>query len=203
MKQIHYIAGLTITVFITLHLFNHLISLFGIEAHIQMMDTLRVFYRNIIVETLLLVAVLIQFFSGIKLFFIKKKTAKSFFEKLQLWSGIYLAVFFVFHIGAIFTGRFVLNLDTNTYFGIAGLNTFPFMLFFIPYYGLAIISFFGHVAAIHNSKMKHKILGATPKKQAYLILFFGIVVSLLILYGLTNKFSGIQIPEEYLLSINK
>ena len=203
MKQIHYISGLIITIFVTLHVFNHLYSLFGIEAHIELMNTLRFFYRNIIAESILICVVLIQIFSGIKLFLANKKIARSFFEKLQLWSGMYLAIFFVFHLGAIFIGRLLLNLDTNIYFGVAGLNTFPFSLFFVPYYGFAIISFFGHIAAIHSKKMKKNLLGLIPNQQAYIILTIGMLLSFTVLYGLTNKFNGIEIPKEYNIMTGK
>ncbi len=202
-KRIHYISGITITLFIILHLSNHLYSLFGIERHIEIMDTLRIFYRNVIAETILVCAVLIQIVSGIKLFFRKRKEATSFFEKLQLWSGLYLAVFFVFHLTAVFLGRLILNLDTNIYFGIAGLNTFPFSLFFIPYYGLAIISFFGHISSIHKVKMKINLLGINPNQQAYTILFIGVLLSFIVLYGLTNGFKGVEIPNDYHIMIGK
>lgn len=202
MKRIHYITGITITSFIVLHLLNHLYSFFGVLRHIEVMDTLRIFYRNIIVETILVCAILIQSITGIKLFLIKRKTASSFFEKLQLWSGLYLAIFFVFHLGAVFTGRFLLHLDTNIYFGVAGLNTFPFLLFFVPYYGLAIISFFAHIAAIHKQKIKRSLLGASPTMQGYIILFTGIVLTFIITYGLTNGFQGFEIPKEYQINID-
>ncbi|CAL2094286.1 conserved membrane protein of unknown function [Tenacibaculum sp. 190524A02b] len=203
MKQLHYISGITITLFILLHLSNHLFSLLGVEKHLEVMTILRVFYRNIIVEFVLVCAILLQIVSGITLFFRKRKVANSFLEKLQLWSGGYLAIFFVFHLTAVFVGRLVLNLDTNIYFGVAGLNTFPFLLFFIPYYVLAIISFFGHIAAIHSIKMKKKVLGVTPNKQAYFIVFIGIVVSIVVIYGLTNGFKGIEIPKDYHVMIGK
>jgi hypothetical protein len=202
-KRIHYISGITIAVFIILHLSNHLYSLFGVEKHIEVMDILRLFYRNVIAETLLLFAVLIQIISGIKLFIKKRKEAEAFFEKLQLWSGLYLAIFFVFHLAAVFIGRLILNLDTNIYFGVAGLNTFPFSLFFIPYYSLAIISFFGHLSAIHSLKMKNNVLGIKPNQQAYFILFTGIALSLVVIYGLTNGFKGIEIPKGYQIMIGK
>ncbi len=202
-KKLHYFSGITITVFILLHLYNHFISIFGIENHIELMETLRLFYRNIFVETILLLAVLVQIISGIKLFFKKRKYATTFFDKLQLWSGLYLVIFFLIHISAVLIGRFVLHLDTNFYFGVAGINTFPFNLFFAPYYSLAIISFFGHIAAIHSAKMKKNILGLTPKKQSYSILVLGILLTVIILYGLTNGFSGVEIPQEYGILIGK
>lgn len=196
-KRIHYISGITISIFIALHLFNHLCSLIDVQSHIEVMNMLRLFYRNIVAELILLSAVIVQIVSGIKLFNGKVKIATGFFEKLQIWSGLYLAIFFVFHLGAVFMGRLILDLDTNIYFGAAGLNTFPFALFFVPYYGLAIISFFGHIAAVHKKRMKYTLLGIQPDKQAYLILTTGILTTLLILYGLTNGFMGIEIPKEY------
>ena len=197
MKRIHYFSGVLISFFVGLHLFNHLYSILGADAHIEMMNDLRVVYRNIIAETILLFAVIIQVFSGIKLFFKKRKNVTDFFEKLQIWTGLYLAIFFFIHLSAVLSGRLILNLDTNFYFGVAGLNIFPLNLFFIPYYGLAIISFFGHISAVHSKKMKNKIIGIEPNIQSYIILIIGIILTLVIFYGLTNEFNGVEIPKEY------
>lgn len=203
MKQIHYLSGITIAIFVALHLFNHFYSLFGANAHIHLMEDLRVLYRNRIVETILLLAVVVQIISGIKLFLNKRKAASSFFDKLQIWTGLYLAIFLVIHLSAVLSGRFILNLDTNFYFGVAGLNTFPFNLFFIPYYGLAIISFFGHISAVHSKKMKREIFGIRPFNQSYGILIIGLILTLIIIYGLTNGFNGVEIPREYNILIGK
>lgn len=200
-KNIHYISGLIITTFIGLHLFNHFYSVFGADKHIEMMNTLRYFYRNIFVETILLLAVLVQIISGIKLFFIKTATSNP--DKLQIWTGLYLAIFFVIHLSAVLVGRFILRLDTNFYFGVAGLNSFPINLFFIPYYATAVISFFGHIACIHNKKIKVIILRFTPNSQSKVIFIFGIFITILIFYGLTNHFSGVKIPKEYNVLVGK
>lgn len=196
-KKLHYFSGITIAIFVALHLFNHVWSLFGANAHIELMTGLRVIYRNIIAETILLLTVAIQMISGIKLFFKKCKKVSGFFDKLQIYTGLYLAFFLAIHLSAIFVGRFILNLDTNFYFGVAGLNTFPLNLFFIPYYSLAIISFFGHIAAVHSNKMKYSLFGIKPNMQSYFILIFGILLTILILYGLTNGFIGVVIPKDY------
>ena len=189
--------------FVGIHLFNHAWSIFGAEAHIELMNKLRLFYRNIFVEIILLSAVLIQIISGIKLFIINQKTAHTNFEKLHIWSGLYLALFFIIHLSAVLGGRFILKLDTNFYFGVAGLNTFPFNLFFVPYYGLAIISFFGHIAAIHAKKMQISILGLTVQQQSKVILVFGMALTLFIFYGLTNGFKGVEVPQKYGVLIGK
>lgn len=203
LKKIHLISGSIITVFVGLHVFNHFISIYGIERHIELMHTLRLFYRNPFVEIILLSAVLVQIISGIKLFKTNRKTAVAFFDKLHIWSGLYLAVFFIIHISAVLVGRFLLHLDTNFYFGAAGINTFPFNIFFIPYYALAILSFFAHLASIHSKKMKQTLAGLTPSKQALLILAFGCMLTVVLFYGLTNHFNGVSIPKEYDVLIGK
>lgn len=203
LKKLHFFSGITISFFVGLHLFNHFYSLFGASAHIEMMNDLRVVYRNIIAEIILLLAVAVQIISGTKLFLKKRKTELDFFGKLQIRAGLYLAIFLLIHVSAVFAGRLILNLDTNFYFGAAGLNTFPLNLFFIPYYGLAIISFFGHIASVHSIKMKNRILGIAPKHQSYGILIVGIIITLIILYGLTGGFTGVEIPKEYDIMIGK
>lgn len=202
-KKLHHLSGITITLFVGLHLFNHICSSNGAAKHIEIMNLLRHFYRNIFVETILLTAVLVQIVSGLTLFRKSRKTTVTNFDKLQIWTGLYLAVFLLIHVPVILIGRLYLNLDTNFYFGVAGLNTFPLNLFFIPYYSLAIISFFGHIASIHSKKMKQTLVGITPNSQAILILMIGICSTTLILYGLTNHFSGVEIPKQYHILIGK
>lgn len=202
-NQIHYVSGLILSLFIGLHLFNHLCSIAGAEKHIAVMNTLRLGYRNIVMEALLLAAVAVQIGSGLRLFKIHRKTAVTPFQKLHVWTGLYLAIFFLIHVSAVLVGRFVLHLDTNFYFGVAGLNAFPSNLFFIPYYGLAVISFFGHVAAIHRQKMATPLLGLPPDSQAIVLLVFGVVLTLVLFYGLTDHFNGVTIPKEYNILIGK
>ena len=188
--RLHRLSGILIALFVGLHLVNHLASLFGPGAHIELMEQLRMVYRHVLAESLLLTAVVIQIISGTRLFLAKRRTAAGFYEQLQIRSGLYLAFFFLIHVGAVMTGRYVLQLDTNFYFGAAGLNVFPFNLFFLPYYGLAILSFFGHLAALHYRIRKR----AT---QAKLILGLGAVIAVAVLYGMTGGFSGVDIPEAY------
>ena len=203
MKKVHYLSGLTITLFVGFHLFNHLMSVFGAEVHIEIMNVMRKVYRNFMVETILLTAVLVQIISGLKLFFTKRKLVSNFFDRLQVWTGLYLAFFLLIHVGAVLMGRFVLHLDTNFYFGVAGLNTFPLNFFFIPYYGLAVISFFGHIAAIHYQKMQASVLELSVQKQSKLILGIGFVLTAILFFGLTNGFRGVEIPDEYLIMTGK
>lgn len=199
--KIHFLSGIIISVFVFLHLTNHLVSLLGPSAHIEVMDSLRVFYRNVFMEVILIGAVLVQITSGITLVKSSFKSINGGFEKLRIWSGMYLAFFLIMHTSAVILGRILLHLDTNYYFGVAGLVTFPFYLFFGPYYGLAILAFFAHLASIHYYKMKYAFLGVSPYMQSKMILLIGIATTFLILFGLTNRFQGVEIPEEYKIMI--
>jgi hypothetical protein len=202
-KKLHYFSGILIFIFITIHLFNHSFAIFGAERHIELMTTLRLVYRNIWLESLLIFAVVFQIFTGIILFIKKRKFVETFFEKLQIFTGLYLSGFFIIHLGAVFVGRIIFDLDTNFYFGVAGLNTFPFNLFFIPYYSLAVVSFSGHIASIHSQKMKNRIVGLTPDFQSWMILILGIIFTCFLIYGLTNGFQFYEIPSEYNILIGK
>lgn len=195
-KKIHYLSGIVLMVFITMHLINHLYANFGADKHIVLMSKLRKVYRNPVVETLLLGAILIQITSGIKLCRNNRKFAVSFFDKLQIWTGLYLAFFFVIHVSAVVIGRYF-QFDTNFYFSASALNTFPFYLFFFPYYTFAIMAFFGHLASVHFNKMKRSFLGMTLKSQAIVILIIGAFVTFFIFFGATNRYKGIEIPGEY------
>ena len=203
LKNIHYLSGLLLAVFIGIHLLNHLSALINIETHIHLMQTFRLFYRNIFVETALLLAVGFQIISGWVLFRRTRKEANSFFEKLHIWSGLYLAFFFTLHVSAVMVGRLLLHLDTNFYFGAAGINTFPFCLFFVPYYATAILSFFAHIASVHHKRMTKSVLGVSPQKQSVMLLILGVFVTVLILYGMSNRLRGIVLPEEYKMMVGK
>ncbi|QIP16154.1 hypothetical protein G8759_27715 [Spirosoma aureum] len=202
-KRIHYISGITLSIFIGIHLANHVVSILGEEAHLKTMAFLRHLYRNRIVESFLLLAVAVQITSGLRLFFRKRKVVNGLFDKLQVWTGLYLAFFLLVHVSAVLIGRLVLHLDTNLYFGAAGINTFPFNLFFIPYYSFAIMAVWGHIAAVHRKKMTASIVGLSPQIQAKLLVYTGFILALLILYGLTNQFAGMTIPEAYNVLVGK
>lgn len=189
--------------FISCHLFNHLISLAGINAYFSVMNFLRYFYRAIWLEPILIAAVLLQIISGFALYRKTRKSATSFFEQLHIWTGLYLAFFLLIHVGAIMAGRYWLGLDTNFYFGAAGLNSFPSNLFFVPYYTLAIMAFWGHIAAIHRKKMHRNLFNATPQQQAIALLVLGMAITIAILYGMTRGFQGFDIPKMYQVLVGK
>lgn len=201
MKTLHRTTGILIALFVVLHLVNHAFSFLGAGAHIETMNQFRLVYRNFWVESLLMLSVLVQIGTGLAA--IRKGKGETGFEKLQRASGFYLALFFGIHLTAVWVGRHFLKLDTNLYFGVVGMQTFPFSLFFVPYYGLAIFSFFAHLAAIHGQKMKRTFLGLSPAWQAKGILTLGLAIACMLIFGLSNGFQGFEIPAAYQVLVGK
>lgn len=197
MKRIHFITGIILSIFVGFHLINHLVSLWGASTHIEWMNFFRKIYRHPVIETIVFAAVICQIFSGIAQLKKNKKLEKKLFPLLQIYAGLYLAFFLLIHVSAVIIARYYFQIDTNFYFGAAGLNLFPFNLFFIPYYSLAIWAFFAHLAAVHAIKMPYKVFGITPYQQSVVLLIIGLGGTLLILLGMTNFFQGIQLPETY------
>ena len=122
LNTIHRFFSGVILVFVVVHLSNHLVAIFGVQAHIDFMEAARSVYRNVFVEILLLVSLVIQLSIG--LFFVYRSWNKrtGFFQRIQAVSGCYLVFFLIAHVGAVLNGRSQLNLDTNFYFAVAGIH---------------------------------------------------------------------------------
>jgi hypothetical protein len=97
LKTIHAVTGICLGIFVALHLFNHLGSIWGASHHVMLMNQLRPYYRNSTIEVLLLICALIVMLTGLKLFLARDKKVSSIFWNLQLWSGIYLLLFLIIH----------------------------------------------------------------------------------------------------------
>lgn len=198
-KQVHRYSAIVILLFTGFHLINHFAIFLEVQNHIELMGEFRLVYRQYFVEVLLIGFVAVQIITGFVLWKKLRKQKNETYSVLQRVSGMYLLVFFLIHISAVFAGRFILQVDTNFYFGAAGLNTFPFNIFFIPYYFFAVLALFIHLGAVHAKKMKKNILKCSPNQQAQIIFVVGFVVGFLLIMGLTNNFSGFEIPAEYKL----
>jgi hypothetical protein len=199
LKTIHYYSGLFLALFILMHIANHLLSLISVEDHIEFMDKMRLIYRHPVFETILLIAVLGQIISGLSLVkALKAIKSDHLSDKLHIYSGLYLALFLLIHVSAVISGRVVFHLDTNIYFGAAGINLFPFNLFFVPYYFLAVSSIFIHIACIHYKKASVYMLPSKVKVQAIMIGISGIILAFIIIMGMTSFFNGLSIPSDYL-----
>ena len=194
---LHRHSACLIAAFIVIHLGNHLIALNGIDAHIATMEALRNIYRQPLIELLLLTCVAFQIGSG--LIFIKRRWHQrtDFYDRLQAISGGYLAFFLLNHVGAVLLGRSLLDLDTNFYFAAAGLHVNPFQYFFVPYYFLAVVAIFCHLACAARWLLRERLTPQARDRISYIVMAVGIVVSCLIMLAMTGTLYPVEIPTEY------
>ncbi len=193
----HRISACLISGFIVVHLCNHLFAMGGIDTHIAVMEVLRQLYRQPLVEVILLGCVVFQIGSG--LLFIKRRWGqrKWFFERLQAISGGYLAFFLVNHVGAVIFGRAQLNLDTNFYFAAAGIHVDPFQFYFVPYYFLAVVAVFCHLACAGHWLLQGRLSLQERNRAGYLVIFVGVVASFLIMLAFSGGLYPVEIPSEF------
>lgn len=192
-KKIHYVSGITIALFVAVHLINHLVLFWGEQAHIAFMNHARAIYRNPFVETLLIIAVVVQIVSGIQLVRKKWRDEHDIFDRLQIYSGLFLSYFLLAHVSVVLLGRAVLKLDTNLYFGAGVLNNDPAYFYFILHYGLAILSFFVHIACVHKTKMVKFTSPRRAALQAWILIGLGAIVSIAVVFRMMD----VTIPAAY------
>ena len=198
-KGIHYYTGLTLAMYIGIHLLNHLLILRSAAMHIAFMQKARKIYRHPVVEPILLLAVGLQILTGLFLVTQKWTKTESWFDWAQICSGLYLSLFLTYHVRAVLVGRHKLHVDTNLYYGAGVMNMWPQKLLFIPYYSLAILAFFTHVACIHRIKMKEFVSLEMAEQQAIGIMLLGIVITLLIIY----KMAHLKLPDGFIEKAGK
>jgi len=180
-KIFNKISFIIVALFIFMHILNHMIVLLSVEEHIWFMEKIRVIYRNIYVEIFLLGIIFFHIVKNIKNIWITRKKKKSFFQKIILIAKLYLIYFLINHISAVILGRVIFNLDTNIYYAIAGLQVFPFSLYFTVYYFLSILCLF-----IYASRNK-------PLNYFYKINTIGLILSIALLVAFFN----IEVPVKY------
>lgn len=203
MERLHKVSAGFIFAFICLHFANHLVGLQGQGAHQQFLEAARLVYRHPIVELVLLMAFVIQIITGIALAREIWARKKDLIHQLQAVSGVYMAFFIVFHVGGVFMGRLVFNLDTNFDFAAITL-TKPWIYFFLPYYGLAIMAIFTHIGCIcfdifkkSNVRLAGACLTVAVGVGAYvtyliLMMYSGQLYPVTIAEPYTEAFSGVQ-----------
>jgi succinate dehydrogenase/fumarate reductase cytochrome b subunit len=197
LRILHRASACIIGAYVAVHLFNHLLAIQSVEAHIQFMESFRHVYRNSFVEVLFLACVTFQIGSGVYLIKNRWRQRRGFFERVQVLSGGYLAYFLLIHVGAVLFGRAALKLDTNFYYAAAGMHVPPFQYFFLPYYFLAIIAFFGHVACAVHWLTRESLSEPVRNYFGRAVLTAGVATAALIIATFAGVFYDIHVPQEY------
>jgi hypothetical protein len=196
LRQLHFFSALAIGSFLLVHLGNHIVGLRGQDHHIAYMTSARHFYRQAIVEPILLLLLIWQATSGLRMVARSWSTRSGGIAWLQALSGIYLALFLCVHVGAVLSGRAVLGLDTDFRFAAAGFHVPSWQWFFAPYYFLAVFCLIAHVGCAIFWNMTGRW---TQIRSAALGFFLatGLVVGTLIDLALAGKLFPVDIPQSY------
>lgn len=184
-----------IVVFLIQHFAIHLVALLGREQHMAALSAVQGIYRNAFVEPVLLAALALQIVIGLRLILARWHQAdKGFWGWAQISSGLYIAVFAALHSIAALSARHVYAIDTNFYWPAGTLNTAPLYWFFAPYYVLAVMAVFTHLAAALRfgwpASRRIRLLAGT-------LVVSGAGLGVAITAAFAGAFYDITLPPEY------
>ena len=190
----HGISALAIILlFVAPHLGNHLTGLWSGSLHIAVMDQARRVYRTDITQPLLLVLIAFQIVSGLILAASRIRHAVSRFDTLQAMTGLYVAVFFLGHMTAVFAARAAAT-DTNWNWLTSddcGLLFYPDSLRLVAHYWIGPLALVSHIACgLRAVLLAHGMAVPTANRAAIVLIGLGGVMSSAILLGLLGVHLG-------------
>ena len=138
-----------ITLFLGLHLTNHLTGLIGPETHAQFMKAVRAVYRAKLVEPVLVVLLFFQVGTGLYFAFHYMSKPMDAFRAFQVASGMYLVFYVIGHMDSVFIlGRTFLGIETGWDFATGapvGLIKGARNIRLLPHYGLGVFFVIAHL----------------------------------------------------------
>jgi len=147
----HGVAAAVIACFVLFHLTNHLFGLEGPGAHKAIMAVGRKVYRSPLVEPLLVLLLLFQAISGVRLAWRWSSLKADFYRIFQVGSGAYLAAFIFAHLNSAFvSARAVHHIETDWAWASGaptGLIQDAWNIRLLPHYALGVFFILGHLAS--------------------------------------------------------
>jgi succinate dehydrogenase/fumarate reductase cytochrome b subunit len=174
--KLHRGSAAVIVSFAALHFASHLSAAYSLALNSRVVDATRLVYKQRPVEALLLLALPVQIGTGLWLFRAARDRALDRWDRLQLASGLYLAVFLAAHA----TATAVLFRDITfraASGGRPGLFGDPS---FLAYYVLGPLAVFAHVACGARSLMLRRLGPVRAGRLATGVLGLGGAVTLVI-----------------------
>jgi hypothetical protein len=145
----HGISGALILCFVLFHLTNHLFGLIGPDAHATVMHIGRKIYRATFIEPVLVLLLLFQVASGVRLAWRWSGLNNDVHRIFQIGSGVYLSVYIVTHLNsALISARAVHKIDTNWDWASGapiGLIHDAWDIRLLPHYALGVFFIVGHL----------------------------------------------------------
>lgn len=189
----HRLSAAILALFLSAHLLNHLVGLWGVAEHRAFMDAARLVYRAPALEPLLLAAVLVQIATGVEQVRAGWRTRRGFWQHTQVISGLYLAFFLANHTFWVLAARIGFGLDSNFYLAAAFLTVSPLPIVFAPYYGLGVFALFAHLACA----VRFRVQSETGTRIACSLIACGATISPVIVAVFMGAFYDLHLPPAY------
>ena len=175
--------------FVGPHIVNHTTGFWSGSVHIAVMSVVRHVYRNDIVQPLLLALIGFQILSGIVLVRRRMIMPGDFFGTVQTMCGVYIGVYFLAHMTAVFAARYA-DVDTNWSWLTRPNDSLLVTLLklrLIAHYWVGPIAIFAHVSCgLRWVLLQRDVLPATANRIALALIAVGVVTSSVILLALFN-----------------
>jgi hypothetical protein len=186
----HGVSALAILpLFVGPHIGNHLAGFWSGSVHIAMMNVVRRIYRDDIVQPILLALIGFQILSGTALVRRRMRMPSDFFGTVQTMCGVYIGVYFLAHMTAVFAARHA-GTDTNWSWLTRPNDSLLFSLFklrLIAHYWVGPVAIVTHVTCgLRWVLLQRDISPATANRIAWALITAGVVASSIILLALLN-----------------
>jgi hypothetical protein len=181
-RHVHASSAIVLGVFVMAHVFNHSLAIVSLGTHTAVLHVLRLVYRQRIGEIILVTAVVVQVCTGLTMVWKYALRRASPLRNLQLVSGLYLAVFLVSHLIAVFTIR-QHGMDSDFAWAshapaglLGGLSTVSLL----PRYSLAVLAVFVHLACQARWNLGRVMSEAAARRASFSVMAVGGAASVVI-----------------------
>lgn len=180
--KLHRSGASLLLAFLVLHLVCHVSAFYSLGLNLRVAAWTRTIYKQPLVEALLLAALPLQIGTGLWLVRHAWHGAFDMLERLQVASGLTLALFIAVHAWAT-----AVLMPDLTFYGASGgaRGVVPDPVFF-AYYVLGVAAVFVHLAAGMRSRVARRRGPAPAEQWANGVLAGGVAVTLLIALALAG-----------------
>jgi hypothetical protein len=182
-------ASAILLLFVGPHIANHLAGFWNGPVHIEIMNAVRRVYRDDIVQPMLLTLIGFQILTGTVLVRRRMRMPSDFLGTIQTMSGVYVGVYFLAHVTAVFAARYA-GTDTNWNWLTRPHDSMLVSLSnlrLIAHYWVGPIAIITHVACgLRMILLQRDTSPAAANRLALALITVGVVISSVILAALLN-----------------
>jgi hypothetical protein len=194
LRVAHGVSAAFITCYVLFHLTNHLFGLLGSETHAAIMKAGRVVYRAPLIEPVLVLALLFQASSGVRLAWHWSRLRTDAYRVFQIGSGVYLAAFLLAHLNSgLIAARHVYKIETNWAWASGapeGLIHSAWNIRLLPHYALGVFFILAHLASgLRVVMIAHHVNVATANR----VWLAGLTAAVLISTAIICALCGVRI----------